>query len=165
MQTIARSMADTGPIEGRYMPHAPPIVGRYGKRPHSRMRLQLRTVHDLIGSPRAPLRAAPIETAHSRMRLQLRTVHDLIGSPRAPLRAAPMETAQHVVRLWHARAGRLRCVAADGLGHYSVLEAAIIIDPLPICLALSVGRTGLRHRLAIDCRLRSHRLQVVGRAR
>src|SRR5262249_20699423 len=30
---------------------------------------------------------------------------DLIGSPRAPLRAAPMETAQHVVRLWHARAG------------------------------------------------------------
>src|SRR5262244_1051041 len=101
MQTIARSMADTGPIEGRYMPHAPPIVGRYGKRPYSRMR-----------------------------RAQLRTVHDLIGSPRAPLRAAPMETAQHVVRLWHARAGRLRCVAADGLGHYSVLEAAIIIDPL-----------------------------------
>src|SRR5262249_5564822 len=46
MQTIARSMADTGPIEGRYMPHAPPIVGRYGKRPHSRMRrLQLRTAH------------------------------------------------------------------------------------------------------------------------
>src|SRR5262245_33294784 len=35
------------------MPHAPPIVGRYGKRPHSRMRrLQLRTVHDLISSPR-----------------------------------------------------------------------------------------------------------------
>src|SRR5262249_10195892 len=136
MQTIARSMADTGPIEGRYMPHAPPIVGRYGKRPYSRMR-----------------------------RAQLRTVHDLIGSPRAPLRAAPMETAQHVVRLWHARAGRLRCVSADGLGHYSVLEAAIIIDPLPICLALSVGRTGPRHRLAIDCRLRSHRLQVVGRAR
>src|SRR5262249_56812793 len=30
---------------------------------------------------------------------------DLIGSPRAPLRAAPIETAQHVVRLWHARAG------------------------------------------------------------
>src|SRR5262249_29931308 len=54
MQTIARSMADTGPIEGRYMPHAPPIVGRYGKRPHSRMRrLQLRTVRDLISSPRA----------------------------------------------------------------------------------------------------------------
>src|SRR5215831_17123918 len=69
------------------------------------------------------------------------------------------------LRLWHARAGRLRCVAADGLGHYSVLEAAIIIDPLPICLALTVGRTGLRHRLAIDRRLRSHRLQVVGRAR
>src|SRR5262249_37451318 len=54
MQTIARSMADTGPTGGRYMPHAPPIVGRYGKRPHSRMRrLQLRTVHDLISSPRA----------------------------------------------------------------------------------------------------------------
>ena len=36
------------------MPLAPPIVGRYGKRPHSRMRrVQLRTVHDLIGSPRA----------------------------------------------------------------------------------------------------------------
>jgi len=35
------------------MPLAPPIVGRYGKRPHSRMRrVQLRTVHDLIGSPR-----------------------------------------------------------------------------------------------------------------
>jgi hypothetical protein len=33
MQTIARSMADTGPMGGRYMPHAPPIVGRYGKRP------------------------------------------------------------------------------------------------------------------------------------
>src|SRR5215472_18976348 len=63
MQTIARSMADTGPIEGRYMPHAPPIVGRYGKRPHSRMRrLQLRTVHDLIGSPPAfAARAAPKE--------------------------------------------------------------------------------------------------------
>ena len=46
MQTIARSMADTGPMGGRYMPHAPPIVGRYGKRPHSRMRrAQLRTVH------------------------------------------------------------------------------------------------------------------------
>src|SRR5262249_43121502 len=56
MQTIARSMADTGPIGGRYMPHAPPIGSRYGKRPHSRMRrLQLRTVHDLIGSPRAAL--------------------------------------------------------------------------------------------------------------
>ena len=28
------------------MPHAPPIVGRYGKPPHSRMRhVQLRTVH------------------------------------------------------------------------------------------------------------------------
>src|SRR6516162_1758775 len=54
MQTIARSMADTGPMGGRYMPHAPPIVGRYGKRPHSRMpRLQLRTVRDLISSPRA----------------------------------------------------------------------------------------------------------------
>src|SRR5262249_37645707 len=63
MQTIARSMADTGPIEGRYMPHAPPIVGRYGKRPHSRMRrLQLRTAHDLISSPRAFAgRAAPKE--------------------------------------------------------------------------------------------------------
>src|SRR5215813_5980904 len=63
MQTIARSMADTGSIEGRYMPHAPPIVGRYGKRPHSRMRrLQLRTVHDLISSPRAFAgRAAPKE--------------------------------------------------------------------------------------------------------
>jgi len=37
-------MADTGLMGGRYMPHAPPIVGRYGKRPHSRMRrLQLRT--------------------------------------------------------------------------------------------------------------------------
>src|SRR6516162_661661 len=48
---------------GRYMPHAPPIVGRYGKRPHSRMRrLQLRTVHDLISSPRAFAgRAAPKE--------------------------------------------------------------------------------------------------------
>src|SRR5215510_6383309 len=46
MQTTGRSMADTGPIEGRYMPHSPPIVGRYGKRPHSRMRrLQLRTAH------------------------------------------------------------------------------------------------------------------------
>src|SRR5262249_46265280 len=47
----------------RYMPHAPPIVGRYGKRPHSRMRrLQLRTVHDLISSPRAFAgRAAPKE--------------------------------------------------------------------------------------------------------
>src|SRR5262249_25069518 len=33
MQTIARSMADTGPMGGRYMPHAPPIVGRYGKAP------------------------------------------------------------------------------------------------------------------------------------
>jgi len=56
-------MADTGPIEGRYMPHAPPIVGRYGKRPHSRMRhVQLRTVHDLISSPRAFAgRAAPKE--------------------------------------------------------------------------------------------------------
>src|SRR5262249_31456433 len=54
MQTIARSMADTGPMGGRYMPHAPPIVGRYGKCPHSRMRrLQLRTVQDLISSPRA----------------------------------------------------------------------------------------------------------------
>src|SRR5262249_30791893 len=53
MQTMARSMADTGPMGGRYMPHPPPIVGRYGKRPHSRMRrLQLRTVHDLISSPR-----------------------------------------------------------------------------------------------------------------
>src|SRR5215813_7771748 len=63
MQTIARSMADTGPMGGRYMPHAPPIVGRYGKRPHSRMRrLQLRTVHDLISSPRAFAgRAAPKE--------------------------------------------------------------------------------------------------------
>src|SRR5262245_56514556 len=62
MQTIARSMADTGSIEGRYMPHAPPIVGRYGKRPDSRMRLQLRTVHDLISSPRAFAgRAAPKE--------------------------------------------------------------------------------------------------------
>src|SRR5262249_3586957 len=48
-QTIARSMADTGPMGGRYM-----RVGRHGKRPHSRMRrLQLRTVHDLVGSPRA----------------------------------------------------------------------------------------------------------------
>src|SRR6516162_11920273 len=73
-----------------------------------------------------------------------------------------MESAR--VGLRHARAGRLRCVAADGLGHYSALEAAVIIDPLPVCLALSVGRTGLRHRLAIDRRLRSHRLQVVGRA-
>src|SRR5262249_41241433 len=47
----------------RYMPHAPPIVGRYGKRPPSRMRrLQLRTVHDLISSPRAFAgRAAPKE--------------------------------------------------------------------------------------------------------
>src|SRR5262245_2627061 len=56
-------MADTGPIEGRYMPHAPPIVGRYGKRPDSRMRrVQLRTVHDLISSPRAFAgRAAPEE--------------------------------------------------------------------------------------------------------
>jgi len=36
------------------MPHAPPIVGRSPKRPHSRMRgLQLRTVRDLISSPRA----------------------------------------------------------------------------------------------------------------
>src|SRR5262245_63064267 len=63
MQTIARSMADTGPIEGRYMPHSPPIVGRYGKRPDSRMRrVQLRTVHDLISSPRAFAgRAAPEE--------------------------------------------------------------------------------------------------------
>src|SRR5262245_59091501 len=63
MQTIARSMADTGPMGGRYMPHAPPIVGRYGKRPHSRMRrLQLRTVHNLISSPRAfAARAAPKE--------------------------------------------------------------------------------------------------------
>src|SRR5262245_7415484 len=45
------------------MPRAPPIVGRYGKRPHSRMRrLQLRTVHDLISSPRAFAgRAAPKE--------------------------------------------------------------------------------------------------------
>ena len=50
-------MADTGPIEGQYMPHAPPIVGRYGKRPHSRMRrLQLRTVHDLsVHHARLPL--------------------------------------------------------------------------------------------------------------
>src|SRR5215831_7034877 len=57
MQTIARSMADTGPMGGRYMPHAPPIVGRYGKRPHSRMRrLQLRTVHDLsVHHARLPL--------------------------------------------------------------------------------------------------------------
>src|SRR5262249_6830327 len=41
----------------------PPIVGRYGKRPHRRMRrLQLRTVHDLISSPRAFAgRAAPKE--------------------------------------------------------------------------------------------------------
>src|SRR5262245_50994367 len=56
-------MPDTGPIEGRYMPHAPSIVGRYGKRPHSRMRrLQLRTVHDLISSPHAFAgRAAPKE--------------------------------------------------------------------------------------------------------
>src|SRR5262249_50705184 len=63
MQTIACSMADTGPMGGRYMPHAPPIVGRYGKRPHSRMRrVQLRTVHDLISSPRAFAgRAAPKE--------------------------------------------------------------------------------------------------------
>ena len=63
MQTIARSMADTGPMGGRYIPHAPPIVGRYGKRPHSRMRhVQLRTVHDLISSPRAFAgRAAPKE--------------------------------------------------------------------------------------------------------
>src|SRR5262249_45112652 len=63
MQTLARSMADTGPMGGRYMPHAPPIVGRYGKRPHSRMRrLQLRTVHNLISSPRAfAARAAPKE--------------------------------------------------------------------------------------------------------
>src|SRR5215813_14804954 len=63
MQTIARSMADTGPMGGRYMPHAPPIVGRYGKRPDSRMRrVQLRTVHDLISSPRAfAARAAPKE--------------------------------------------------------------------------------------------------------
>src|SRR6516165_7263492 len=63
MQTIARSMADTGPMGGRYMPHAPPIVGRYGKRPHSRMpRLQLRTVRDLISSPRALAgRASPKE--------------------------------------------------------------------------------------------------------
>src|SRR5262245_31619068 len=63
MQTMARSMADTGPMGGRYMPHAPPIVGRYGKRPHSRMRrLQLRTMHDLISSPRAFAgRAAPKE--------------------------------------------------------------------------------------------------------
>ena len=38
---------------------------RYGKRPHSRMRrLQLRTVHDLISSPRAfAARAAPKESA------------------------------------------------------------------------------------------------------
>src|SRR5262249_56811590 len=45
------------------MPHAPPIVGRYGKRPDSRMRrVQLRTVHDLISSPRAFAgRAAPEE--------------------------------------------------------------------------------------------------------
>ena len=47
MQTIARSISDTGPMGGQYMPHAPPIVGRY------RMRRQLRTVHDLISSPRA----------------------------------------------------------------------------------------------------------------
>src|SRR6516165_9847062 len=87
------------------MPHAPPIVGRYGKRPHSRMRrLQLRTVRDLIGSPRAFAgRAAPkerlVDSAGvpaprlSRMRrLQLRTVRDLIGSPRAFAgRAAPKE--------------------------------------------------------------------------
>jgi hypothetical protein len=63
-----------------------------------------------------------------------------------------MESA--CVGLRHARAGRLWCVAADRLGHYSVLEAAVIIDPLPVRLALSVGRTGLRHRLAIDRRLR-----------
>src|SRR5262249_54413829 len=47
MQTIARSMADTGPMGGRYMPHAPPIVGRYGKRPHidfGRPRLRARVV-------------------------------------------------------------------------------------------------------------------------
>src|SRR5215471_7244238 len=70
MQTIARSMADRGPMGGRYMPHAPPIVGRYGKRPHSRMRrLQLRTVHDLIGSPRAFAgRAAPMESARVGLR-------------------------------------------------------------------------------------------------
>src|SRR5262249_55330737 len=57
MQTIARSMADTGPMGGRYMLDAPPIVGRYGKRPHSRMRcLQLRTVHDLsVHHARLPL--------------------------------------------------------------------------------------------------------------
>src|SRR5262245_53433551 len=56
-------MADTGPMGGRYMPHASPIVGRYGKCPHSRMRrVQLRTVHDLISSPRAFAgRAAPEE--------------------------------------------------------------------------------------------------------
>src|SRR5262249_12665560 len=56
-------MANTGAIAGHYMAHAPPIVGRYGKRPHSRMRrLQLRTVHDLISSPRAFAgRAAPKE--------------------------------------------------------------------------------------------------------
>src|SRR5262245_1235437 len=55
MQTIARSMADTGPMGGRYMPHAPPIVGRYGKRPHSRMRrLQLRTVHVAFAFPNHP---------------------------------------------------------------------------------------------------------------
>ena len=45
LRTIARSMADAGPIEGRYMPHAPPIVGRYGKRPHSRMQRLRQFLH------------------------------------------------------------------------------------------------------------------------
>src|SRR5262245_1399140 len=129
MQTIARSMADTGPMGG-------PI--------HATCTPDCRPIRKTPAQPNATPPASD--------------VHDLIGSPRAPLRAAPMETAQHVVRLWHARAGRLRCVAADGLGHYSVLEAAIIIDPLPICLALSVGRTGLRRRDDVADRRRDRAL-------
>src|SRR5215475_3234951 len=86
MQTIARSMADTGPIEGRYMPHAPPIVGRYGKRPHmdfGRPRLRARVVVPparqnrpsrcllLLLSFVAPCVAAPVFVSERRLWLAL----------------------------------------------------------------------------------------------
>src|SRR5262249_18824123 len=59
MQTIARSMADTGPMGGRRSEERRVGKERYRKRPHSRLRNhQLRTVHDLIGSPRAALVSA-----------------------------------------------------------------------------------------------------------
>src|SRR5262249_2004340 len=87
MQTIARSMADTGPMGGRYMPHTPPIVGRYGKRPHSRMRrLQLRTAQDLT-------------VHHARLPVEPPQKNDSSTPPTCPRHGSPPAGPQALLRV------------------------------------------------------------------